>query len=114
MKALWPCSPTPPLTGWASWAPRFGSSATHALAPVSSERALQLISQTRLARIASGYRGLLAATSLDGLAECVANFSALAGDLRNELGAGELNPVLIREGSGHVCVVDSLLLTATQ
>ena len=86
----------------------------YALAPVSSERALQLISQTRLARIASGYRGLLAATSLDGLAECVANFSALAGDLRNELGAGELNPVLIREGSGHVCVVDSLLLTATQ
>lgn len=80
------------------------------LAPTSIERAAELISSTRLATLADGYRGLITPTSLRGLAECVSRFSSLVNDFSDLLAEGDLNPVLIDEGTGRIRVVDALLL----
>lgn len=81
-----------------------------ALAPVSREQSVELIRSTRLATLAGGYRGLTQRTDLVGLAECLARFSALVSDFRDLLAEGDLNPVLIDEGTGRVRVVDALLI----
>jgi acetyltransferase len=84
------------------------------LAPFASAQGRDMIGRTRLARRLGGYRGLLPPTPLSGLSDLLARLSALAADLGGaDLGgivACDLNPVLIRKGSGEVRVVDALMM----
>ncbi len=80
------------------------------LAPFDAEEARAMVAGTRLAKLLSGYRNLVAATDLGGLAGLVAGLARLAFDFSGVLAAGDLNPVLVRPGSGEVRVVDSLLV----
>lgn len=81
-----------------------------ALAPVSSGEAGEMLRRTRLGKLLGGYRNLLPRTDLSQLAALVANVSELALDLGDLLGACDLNPVLVRKGTGEVRVVDALLV----
>lgn len=80
-----------------------------ALAPVTPERARTVIAGTKLGRRLAGYRALMAPTEIGPLAELVARLSALAADLPG-IAACDLNPVLVRKGSGEARVVDALLV----
>lgn len=79
------------------------------LAPFASERARSMIGRTRLGRRLAGYRGLMPATDTSALAELVARLSVLAASLPG-ITECDLNPVMIRKGSGEARVVDALML----
>ncbi len=79
------------------------------LAPFTAERARKMIDRTRLGRRLRGYRGLMPPTDVSGLAELLARLSALAAGLP-DIAECDLNPVLIRKGSGEPRVVDALML----
>ncbi len=80
------------------------------LSPISPGQAAALIGRTRLGRRLSGYRRLLPPTDTRHLAEILANVSRMATDLCGAIEACDLNPVLIRKGSGQARVADVLLL----
>lgn len=81
-----------------------------ALAPVEEEKAMELIAGTRLGTIARGYRNLIKPTDLRPLARVLMKLSLLASDFQGVLAEGDLNPVLIQEGSGRARLVDALLV----
>jgi acyl-CoA synthetase (NDP forming) len=81
-----------------------------ALAPVDQDEAAGLIAATRLGKLLAGYRNLLPETDTGKLAELVAAVSRLAADLGDLVVSCDLNPVLIRKGSGEVRLVDALML----
>jgi acetyltransferase len=70
-----------------------------------------MIDSTRLGRLLASYRNLMPKTDTKGLAELVANISMLAQDLGDLIAACDLNPVLVRKGSGDIRLVDALMLT---
>lgn len=80
------------------------------LAPVSVEDAERMIRGTRLGRLLTGYRNLIPNTNLHPLARLVADLSTLAADFGDTIAACDLNPVMVRKGSGAVRVVDALLI----
>ncbi|MBV9568483.1 MAG: acetate--CoA ligase family protein [Hyphomicrobiales bacterium] len=80
------------------------------LSPLSRDEAKSMISRTRLGARLGGYRNLMAKSNLSELANLLSNLSRLALDLHEHLAECDLNPVLIREGSGEVTVVDTLLV----
>jgi acyl-CoA synthetase (NDP forming) len=80
------------------------------LAPVSPERAAELIATTTLGKLLDGYRHKVARTSIEGLAETLHRLSLLADDWKELISEGDLNPVLVQVGSGQVVVVDALLV----
>lgn len=82
------------------------------LAPVSTEQARETISRTKLARVLGGYRNLNPVTDTAPLADLVVRLSQMASDLRGVMVACDLNPVLIRKGSGELRVVDALCICA--
>ena len=71
-----------------------------------------MLAQTRLARILSGYRNLIPCTDAAPLVDLVVRLSRLASDLDGVLVACDLNPVLVRKGTGEVRVVDALFICA--
>lgn len=79
------------------------------LAPLTVADAQALIASTKLGRRMDGYRNLIARTGTQPLAELVSNLSLMARDLGDRIIACDLNPVMIRAGSGEVAVVDVLM-----
>ncbi len=84
------------------------------LSPVSDGEAGAMLSRTRLGKALGGYRNLIPRTDLTPLARLVANLSELAADFADLVPECDLNPVLIRKGSGDVRVVDALFVAGGQ
>jgi acyl-CoA synthetase (NDP forming) len=82
------------------------------LSPVSATEAAGMIDRTRLGALLHGYRHLIPRTDTAELANLVCNLSNLAADLCDVLTECDLNPVLIRKGSGEVRVVDALFVAS--
>ncbi|SDR35342.1 acetyltransferase [Rhizobiales bacterium GAS191] len=80
------------------------------LSPISEQEAARMIAGTRLGARLGGYRNLITPTDPGKLASLVANLSQLAHDLSGHIRECDLNPVLIRKGSGDVRVVDALMI----
>jgi len=73
-------------------------------APVSRERAIEMLRALRLAPILNGIRGQ-PALDIDAAADVIARLSWLAADLGERLGDAEINPLVLRElGQGAVAV----------
>jgi acetyltransferase len=71
-----------------------------------------MLASTRLGKTLDGYRNLIPRTDMTPLAALVANLSQLAADFADLVPECDLNPVLIRKGSGDVRVVDALFVAA--
>lgn len=80
------------------------------LAPFDAGAAAEMLRATRLGRLLGGYRNLVPRTDLAPLAGVAAGLSRLAFDFAGVIAACDLNPVLVKPGSGEVRIVDSLLL----
>lgn len=80
------------------------------LCPVTPVEASAMVAGTRLGKTLAGYRNLMPRTDTGPLAALVSNLSHLAADFADLLVECDLNPVLIRKGSGDVRVVDALLV----
>lgn len=81
-----------------------------ALSPFSPAKAEAMIKGTRLGTLLGGYRNLMRRTDLGKLAELTAKLSKLAADFAPHITECDINPVLVRPGSGEVRVVDALLI----
>lgn len=82
------------------------------LSPVTAAEAGGMLAATRLGKTLDGYRNLISRTDRAPLAGLVANLSQLAADFADLVPECDLNPVLIRKGSGEVRVVDALFVAA--
>ena len=82
------------------------------LAPFDEAQARGMIERTKLARLLSGYRNLIAQTDTAPLARLASHLSQMASDLDGVMIACDLNPVLIRKGTGEVRIVDALCIAA--
>ena len=80
------------------------------LCPLTLERAIEMIAATRLGAALGGYRNLMPSTDTTALARLVVNLSQLAADVSGRVAECDLNPVLVRKGTGEVRVVDALLV----
>jgi acetyltransferase len=80
------------------------------LSPLSASEAGAMVAGTRLGKTLDGYRNLIPRTDLGPLGKLVANLSELAADFADLVPECDLNPVLIRKGSGNVRVVDALFV----
>jgi acetyltransferase len=81
------------------------------LAPVAAAQAAAMIGSTRLGAALAGYRNLAPKTEIGPLADTVVRLSELAADFCDVLAECDLNPVMVRRGSGEVRVVDALFVT---
>jgi len=81
------------------------------LAPIEIDDAAGMIEATRLGKLLAGYRYLMPETDTSKLADLVVRTSRLAADLGDLVTVCDLNPVLVRKGSGAVCLVDALMLS---
>lgn len=81
------------------------------LAPMEMDDAVGMIEATRLGKLLAGYRNLMPETDTSKLADLVVRTSQLAADLGDLVMACDLNPVLVRKGSGEVRLVDALMLS---
>ena len=82
------------------------------LSPASAAEAAGMIDRTRLGALLHGYRNLILRTDTAELVNLVCKLSNLAADLCDVLTECDLNPVLIRKGSGEVRVVDALFVAS--
>jgi acetate---CoA ligase (ADP-forming) len=82
----------------------------HALAPVGTVTAEEMIRSTRLGAVLAGYRLLHPATSLAQLSDVLCRLSWLAADLGTHIAEVDLNPVMIEPGSGRVRMIDALIV----
>jgi acetyltransferase len=80
------------------------------LCPVTAIEARTMIAGTRLGRALAGYRGLIPQTDIMPLARLVTSLSELATACCGAIEECDLNPVMIRKGSGEVRIVDALLV----
>ena len=80
------------------------------LGPASPEDAERMIGGTRLGALLGGYRNLMPRTDIAPLAKLISNLSELAFDLSDKIIECDLNPALVRKGSGEVAVVDALMV----
>jgi acetate---CoA ligase (ADP-forming) len=81
------------------------------LAPIEIDEAAEMIAATRLGKLLAGYRNLMPEIDTSKLADLVVRTSRLAADLGDLVTVCDLNPVLVRKGSGAVCLVDALMLS---
>jgi acetyltransferase len=84
------------------------------LSPVTVTEAGAMVAATRLGKTLGGYRNLIPRTDTAPLAGLVSHLSELAADFSDLVPECDLNPVLIRKGSGDVRVVDALFVAADQ
>jgi acetate---CoA ligase (ADP-forming) len=82
------------------------------LSPVFTAEAAGMIDRTRLGALLHGYRNLIPRTDTAELVNLVCKLSNLAADFCDGLVECDLNPVLIRKGSGEVRVVDALFVAS--
>ncbi|HET7882236.1 MAG TPA: acetate--CoA ligase family protein [Acetobacteraceae bacterium] len=80
------------------------------LCPLDPECTAEMIGTTRLGSALHGYRNLIPKTDIAPLALLAANLSELAFDLSGAIAECDLNPVLVRKGTGEVRVADFLLV----
>lgn len=80
------------------------------LMPLSHDDALALIGETGLGKRMAGYRKLLPETDPGPLAALLVNLSRLAENFGDLIAECDLNPVMVRAGSGEVMVVDALMV----
>lgn len=80
-----------------------------ALLPVTRERALHLIGQTRAAALLRGYRGGPAA-DIDALADLLVALSTIGTRYGDLIDALELNPVSVQRAGAGLRVLDALLI----
>lgn len=80
------------------------------LAPLTDGKALRMVNDTRVGKLLGGYRNLLPETDLGPLTSLLKGISELALDLGDRISSCDLNPVLVKKGTGEVCVVDALML----
>ena len=73
-------------------------------------RAAEAIAGLRLGKVLGGYRNLIPHTPLDGVAALVSNLTRLALDLHDVIAECDLNPVLVRPGTGEAKAVDVLMV----
>ena len=69
-----------------------------------------MLATTRLGKLLDGYRNLIPKTDTAPLAALVSRLSQLAADFSDIMPECDLNPVLIRKGSGDVRIVDALFI----
>ena len=84
------------------------------LSPMTPAEAGVLLAATRLGKTLDGYRNLIPRTDTAPLAGLVSHLSELAADFSDLVPECDLNPVLVRKGSGDVRVVDALFVAAGQ
>jgi acyl-CoA synthetase (NDP forming) len=82
------------------------------LAPLSADDAARMLGRTKLAKLLDGYRNLIPRTDTSHLVDLTVNLSRLASDLEGVMVACDLNPVLVRKGTGEVRIVDALCICA--
>lgn len=81
------------------------------LAPFDHEAARVMVEGTKLAKILGGYRNLMPPTDLTHLVDVTVKLSQMASDLDGVLSECDINPVVIRKGSGDVRIVDALFIS---
>ena len=79
---------------------------------MSAVEAGALLAGTRLGKALGGYRNLIPRTDTAPLAGLVSHLSELAADFADLVPECDLNPVMVRKGSGDVRVVDALFVAA--
>ena len=84
------------------------------LSPVTKPEAAAMVAATRLGKVLGGYRNLIPRTDVAPLAALLSNLSELAADFCDFVPECDLNPVLVRKGSGDVRVVDALFVAGGQ
>jgi acetate---CoA ligase (ADP-forming) len=80
------------------------------LSPLTMAEAGAMLASTRLGKTLGGYRNLIPRTDTQPLSGLVSRLSELALDFADLVPECDLNPVLIRKGSGDVRVVDALFV----
>ena len=80
------------------------------LSPATPAEADAMLATTRLGKLLGGYRNLIPKTDTAPLAALVSRLSQLAADFSDVMPECDLNPVLIRKGSGDVRIVDALFI----
>lgn len=78
------------------------------LPPLSREEALEMIHETRGARLLRGFRGKPPA-DVDGLADGLVRLSQLAVDLGDLIAALDINPLMVLPRGQGICAVDALV-----
>ena len=82
--------------------------------PVTKAEAAAMVSATRFGKVLGGYRNLIPRSDSAPLAALISSLSQLASDFCDVVPECDLNPVLVRKGSGDVRVVDALFVAAGQ
>jgi acyl-CoA synthetase (NDP forming) len=80
------------------------------MAPLTEPEAAALIRASAAGRLLAGYRRIVPPTDLAPLARLVAALSRLGSEHASHIAAIDLNPVMVRHGSGEALVVDALVL----
>jgi hypothetical protein len=81
-----------------------------ALAPVSEERALEMIGKVRTAPLLTGYRGG-PRHDIEALAKAISGISVLAASHADTISTIEVNPLVVQPGSGGVIALDAVIET---
>ncbi|MDE1992381.1 MAG: acetate--CoA ligase family protein [Rhizobiaceae bacterium] len=84
------------------------------LAPFDAETAWEMLQETKLAKVLGGYRNLIPKTDMSRLVDVVVKLAQLASDLEGAMIACDINPIVVRKGSGDVRIVDALCISAGQ
>jgi len=81
------------------------------LAPLDHDEAQDMISSAQLGDRLNGYRNLIPETDTGPLVKLLVNLSNLTRDFGDLIAECDLNPVMIRKGTGECMVVDVLMTT---
>jgi hypothetical protein len=81
------------------------------LAPLDHDEAQDMISSAQLGVRLNGYRNLIPETDTGPLVKLLVNLSNLTRDFGDLIAECDLNPVMIRKGTGECMVVDVLMTT---
>lgn len=79
-----------------------------ALAPVSEAQALELIGKVKTAPLLTGYRGG-PRHDIEALAKAVSGLSVLAAQHKDRIATIEVNPLVVRAGTGGVVALDAVI-----
>ena len=82
------------------------------LPPLSRREARDMINETQAARLLEGFRGKPAA-DVDALVDTLVRVSQLAVDLRGDMLALDINPLMVLPRGAGVCAVDALVEVAS-
>lgn len=78
-----------------------------ALPPITKKEALEMIAETRGAKLLNGFRGS-EKSDITALADAIVNLSFLARDFADVIAALEINPLMVLPDGRGVCAVDAL------